>query len=165
MDLITNIPLAGFGYSDQRFQPHGNKQKMIHNTWPAALASLEPIQAFIAEHVNQAGLDIHSYPSLSLIVEEIIVNIITHAYKNTDAGPITIELKILPESICISFSDRGHPFDPLALEPPDITKNIEERDIGGLGLFMVRQMADEINYQRYHDENLLTITLRSQKET
>ena len=137
---------------------------MIHNTWPAALASLESIQTFIAEHVSQAGLDIRCFPSLPLIVEEIIVNIITHAYKDTDAGIIAIELKLLPDRICISFSDRGHPFDPLALEPPDITMTIEERDIGGLGLFMVKQMADEIKYHRHHDKNLLTITLRSKKE-
>ena len=137
---------------------------MIHNTWPATLASLESIQTFIAGHVSKEGFDIRGFPSLPLIVEEIIVNIITHAYKNTDAGIITIELKILPDRISISFSDRGHPFDPRALAPPDITKSIEEREIGGLGLFMVRQMVDEIKYHRVHDKNVLTITVSSQRE-
>ena len=137
---------------------------MIRDTWPATLASLESIQAFIKKHAAQAEFDIRSFPSLFLIVEEIIVNIITHAYKNTETGIIDIQLRFLPDRIRISFSDTGPAFDPLNADPPDITNDIEKKNIGGLGIYMVTQLADEIHYHRCNGKNILTVTLGIKKK-
>ncbi len=137
---------------------------MTQNRWPATLNSLASIQAFIETTAAQAGLDTSNSPSISLIVEEIIVNIISHAYKDTDTGIITIGLEPTKEALSISFSDTGPPFNPLKADPPDITKAIDEREIGGLGLFMVMQMADEIKYSRHDNQNILTVTIHMAKD-
>ena len=128
------------------------------------MESLASIQSFIEKTAAQAGLDTVFSPSIPLIVEEIIVNIISHAYKDTDAGTITIEIEPAKDALSISFSDTGPPFNPLQADPPDITKTIEEREIGGLGLFLVTQIADDIKYSRHDNQNILTVTIHMSKE-
>jgi len=137
---------------------------MIGNTWPATLNSLTSIQEFIQNHITLASLQTSRLPVIHVIVEEIVINIINHAYKNTDSENISIEFQWFNDKLILSFSDTGPPFDPLTAAPPDITKDIDERDIGGLGLFMVTQMADEIEYKRRNNKNILTITITMTKE-
>ena len=137
---------------------------MIGNTWPATLNSLTSIQAFIQKQTTLANLQPSRLPVIHIIVEEIVVNIINHAYKDTDSGNISIEFQWSNDRLTLSFSDTAPPFDPLAAAPPDITKNIDERDIGGLGLFMVTQMADGIQYKRKDNKNILTVTINMTKE-
>jgi len=137
---------------------------MIRDTWPATLNSLTPIQTFIQKHATLASLQTTRLPAIHVIVEEIVVNIINHAYKNTESEKISIEFSCLNNTLTLSFSDTGPPFDPLTADAPDTTKNVDERDIGGLGLFMVTQMADEIKYNRNDNKNILTIIMNMAKE-
>ncbi|SMD06241.1 Anti-sigma regulatory factor (Ser/Thr protein kinase) [Desulfocicer vacuolatum DSM 3385] len=137
---------------------------MIGNTWPATLNSLTSIQEFVQNHITPASLQTGKLPVIHVIVEEIITNIINHAYKDTDSGNISIEFQQLNDKVIISFADTGPPFDPLTADPPDITKEIDERDIGGLGLFMVTQMADDIEYKRSNHKNIITVTINMAKE-
>ncbi|MFK5954311.1 MAG: ATP-binding protein, partial [Desulfobacterium sp.] len=133
---------------------------MLHHSWPATLDSLTSIQNYIQHHTVLAGVHVKQAFSIQLIVEEVIANIINHAYRNTDSGIITIGVEFPGDTVSISFSDTGPPFDPLGAAPPDITEDIEERNIGGLGILMVTQMADRIEYHRRDNKNILTVRIK-----
>lgn len=97
---------------------------------------------------------------LDLAVEELYVNIAHYAYA-PKTGPVEIscgleesgEKKILQ----ITFKDQGKPFDPLAKKDPDITLSAEERDIGGLGIFLTKKFMDSVEYEYKDESNILTI--------
>lgn len=132
---------------------------MTHHSWPATLDSLTSIQDYIQHHAVLAGVHAKQAFSIQLIVEEVIANIVNHAYRNTDSGIITIGVEFSGDTVSISFSDTGPPFDPLGATLPDITEGIDERDIGGLGILMVIKMADGIEYHRRDNKNILTVTI------
>ena len=86
------------------------------------------------------------------------MNIVHYAY-NPQVGKATIRCEVTdnPMQVIIQFLDSGIPFDPLAKEDADITLSAEERNIGGLGIFMVKQSMDEVNYEYMDGKNVLTI--------
>lgn len=119
----------------------------------------------LAEEIIQAVMDtpeVQSVPSLEftlqLVVEEIVVNIVSYAYPVGKDGEVTIDVNKTPTAIEISFSDRGVPFNPLEREDPDTTLSAEERPIGGLGIFLVKQMMDSVSYRYEDGHNILTTT-------
>lgn len=95
---------------------------------------------------------------IELAVEEIYVNIASYAY-NPNIGKAEIRCGISenPLAICIEFLDDGVPYNPLNLAEPDITLSAEERSVGGLGIFFVKQLMDEIEYKFEDNKNILTI--------
>ena len=94
---------------------------------------------------------------LELVIEEIFVNIVEYAYE--DVGEITIKYEICdnPLRFKIVFIDKGIKFNPLELDSPDTSLDIDKRDIGGLGVFLVRKNVDNINYKYEDNQNILTI--------
>ena len=100
-----------------------------------------------------AGMDARALKKLEVALEEAVVNIVNYSQATE------IELKIKNEElkIILILSDNGIAFDPTAQEEKDINKAVEERQIGGLGIALVKQIADEINYRRIDETNELTI--------
>ena len=95
---------------------------------------------------------------LQISVEELFVNIASYAYA-PGTGEVTVGCSVDPTvpSIAIQFRDRGVPFDPLAKEDADITLSAEERRIGGLGIYMVKEFMDELTYSYEDGQNILTM--------
>ena len=94
---------------------------------------------------------------IRLCVEEVVENIVSYAYTGGD-GPM--EASILRDNdgkIIIVFKDQGVPFDPLAKPDPDITLSAEDRPIGGLGIFLCKQMMDDVRYEYSNGQNVLTM--------
>lgn len=101
---------------------------------------------------NQALLaDIH------VCVEEIFVNIASYAYCDT-IGQVEIELEVTEDTFRMLFRDSGIPYNPLDKAAPDTTLSAEERDIGGLGIFMIKEMMDTVTYEYKENKNWLCIT-------
>jgi len=98
--------------------------------------------------------------SLKLVVDEVCSNLILHGYKNMETGDIYIKVRVTGDEILVLVEDTGHPFDPYSLDPPDLTDDIEERKIGGLGLFFLKELVDDISYKSMNGSNSLTIKLR-----
>ncbi len=96
--------------------------------------------------------------SLHVILDEICSNIVKHS--GASGFEMDVELLADPAGVKLTFRDDGTPYDPLAHEDPDTSLPAEERPIGGLGIMMVRKMADSMSYERSHDRNLLTIVKR-----
>ena len=91
-------------------------------------------------------------------IEEIFVNIASYAYA-PGTGSMTMSMDVREDAreVVITFTDRGIPYDPLQREDPDVTLSAEERQIGGLGIFMVKQSMDDLQYQYRNGQNILTL--------
>lgn len=105
--------------------------------------------------------EVRAFPSASyairLACEEIIVNIIHYAYPDHTDGYIDITITDDGKALYITVCDGGLPFNPLERQRPDTSRNPEDRAIGGLGIFLVRQMMDHVSYSYHYGENKLTL--------
>ena len=101
---------------------------------------------------------------IELAAEEVIVNIISHGYQHRPEK-IEIEVRLFPASRAeIVFKDRGIIFNPLNVKELDISSDLEERNIGGLGIHFVRELIDEVLYQQEGDQNVLTLLIHSSRK-
>ena len=127
-------------------------------TVDATLDNLEVVQNFVNEELENQGCSMKVMMQIEIAVEEIYVNIVHYAY-NPQVGKATIRCEVTdnPMQVIIQFLDSGVPFDPMAKEDADITLSAEERSIGGLGIYMVKQSMDEVNYEYKDGKNILTI--------
>ena len=95
---------------------------------------------------------------INLAVEEIFVNIASYAYRpETGKATVRFEVSEEPVTVTITFLDHGVPYDPLARQDPDVTLPAEERDIGGLGIFLTKQIMDDVSYEYCRGQNILRI--------
>lgn len=118
----------------------------------------------IASAVESFGRENDWSPAMvfrvNLVLEELGLNIMTHAY-NEGLHEIEITLVSEVDAITIEIEDDGRPFDPLKdAPPPDLTRSLEDRPVGGLGIHLVRSMMDELHYQRKQGRNCLTMVSR-----
>ena len=127
-------------------------------TVDATLENLEVVQNFVNEELELQGCSMKVMMQIEIAVEEIFVNIVHYAY-NPQVGKATVRCEVTdnPMQVIIQFLDSGIPFDPMAKEDADITLSAEERNIGGLGIYMVKQSMDEVNYEYKDGKNVLTI--------
>ena len=125
-------------------------------TVPANEEALDEITEFIDGELGKVGCPPNI--QIQMTIEEVFVNIANYAYENGE-GNAEITCTILDDPLTaeISFKDSGVPFDPTQKEEADITLSAEERAIGGLGIHLVRQLMDEIAYERENDKNILML--------
>ena len=124
----------------------------------AKLDNLAQVLQFVDSRLEEEDCPIGLQMKIDVAVEELFVNVASYAYA-PGSGDVTIrvETRKNPRSIAVTFADRGMPYDPLAKEDPDITLSAEERKIGGLGIYMVKQAVDDIRYEYKYGQNILTI--------
>lgn len=125
---------------------------------PAEIGQLDRVNGFIAEELAARDCSPKVQMQIALAVEEIFVNIASYAY-HPAVGEATVRCSVGgdPLHIEITFLDGGTPYDPLQREDPDITLSAEERQIGGLGIFLVKKTMDDIRYEYKDGTNILTI--------
>lgn len=124
---------------------------------PARMDSLHAFMELAAVCAGNHGFSPGRINDIELAIEEILVNIISYAYPG---GEGHIEVTCRPDDrnrLVFEIADSGAPFNMLAYDDPDRTAKIEERRIGGLGIFLVKQLMDEVHYRRENDRNILTI--------
>ena len=120
---------------------------------------------FVITSARGAGFTDKRVQEIELAVEEALVNIINYAYPDQDNGDVEIECGLEDkERLVIEIRDSGVPFDVGAQSDPDLDANIAERKIGGLGIFLIRKMADEMRYKREGDQNVLTLVILKPQE-
>lgn len=115
------------------------------------------LNTFIDEVCEANGFDMADTMQINLAIEEAVVNVMNYAYPKDTKGDITIETKANKEEVSFVISDTGKPFDPTAKAEVDITLSAEDRSIGGLGIHLIRQIMDHINYERVDGHNILTL--------
>jgi anti-sigma regulatory factor (Ser/Thr protein kinase) len=120
----------------------------------ASLDNVDEALDFIEE--SASSLSMKEQTQLRIAAEEIFVNIASYAY-TPGSGTVTIRVDADASAVTVEFADTGKAYNPLEHKDPDVTLPAEERDIGGLGLLMVKKMTDDIAYVRSGDTNILTI--------
>lgn len=117
----------------------------------------DALKQFIDEH--QIGAEV-AY-ALQLAVEEIAVNIWQHGYRGVADQPLTVIYSREADRVSLTFIDQAEPFNPLQDAPtPDLESELEEREIGGLGIHLISQMMDDVHYQRDGNQNRLILVKR-----
>ena len=124
----------------------------------AVRENLQTVLDFIESHLGEPDCPPKSKMQILLAAEEVFINIASYAYQ-PDKGNAIVRVEVSEEPVCvtITFMDNGIPYDPLAKDDPDITLSAEEREIGGLGIFMVKSTMDDVNYEYRNGQNILTL--------
>ena len=124
----------------------------------AKVENLSEVLTFVDEQLEAAHCPMKIQMQIDIAVEEIFVNIANYAYA-PEIGTATVRVEVLgnPPSVDITFIDKGIPYDPLDKADPDVTLSAEERQIGGLGIFMVKKSMDDVKYAYLDGHNILTI--------
>lgn len=132
---------------------------MVERRFPAALDQLEAVQMFVLAQLKGFPYSERVRAQLDVAVEEIFVNIAHYAYPKDRPGWALIRCQVdqAPLRITVQFVDRGVPFDPLKKKDADITLSAEERQIGGLGILMVKRSMDHVEYAYEDGQNILTL--------
>ncbi len=131
----------------------------VEKTFAASMETIPDIVGFVSETASTMGVHPKRVMHLELAVEEAAVNICSYAYE-IPPGEVTIRISRETEVVRIELVDAGVPFDPLAADAPDIKSELENREVGGLGIFLIRRMLDEVHYSRSGDRNILSLAVR-----
>jgi len=134
----------------------------VHQVTRAAeLESLPVFREFIEAICSRhPGIDEHVRYDLKLAAEEACTNIITHGYAGMNPGSIILALELAPQQVVMTITDFGHAFEPSEAAMPDVQAGLEDRPMGGFGLFLIYQSMDEIDYETTEDGNRLTLVKR-----
>jgi anti-sigma regulatory factor (Ser/Thr protein kinase) len=124
----------------------------------ALVENLPAVQDFVEKCLEEAECSPRICMQISLAVEEIFMNIASYAYApGKGRAVVRVEVGGDPLSATVTFIDRGVPYDPLAKADPDITLSAQERQIGGLGIFMVKKTMDDMTYEYKDGQNILKL--------
>ncbi len=132
-------------------------------TVEAKTENLSKVLAFLDERLEDLGCTMKAQMQIEMALEEIFVNVASYAYKRdpnavypSEMVSIRVEDTEDPRSVAVTLTDCGMPFDPLTQKEPDITLSAQERQIGGLGIFLVKKSMDHVDYEFKDGQNILT---------
>lgn len=127
------------------------KKLTLHND----VAEVPLLAEWVEQIGEELGLEMPEVFQLNLALEEAVVNVMNYAYE--DSGLIDLSAKVVDSEIVFVLEDSGKAFDPTKVDDPDITLSAEERNIGGLGIFLVQQLMSSVTYSREDGKNVLTM--------
>jgi serine/threonine-protein kinase RsbW len=129
----------------------------------AKIEHLERLIAFVTDYAEMAGFTVNRINEIALAAEEALVNIFKYAYPGTD-GDVLLDCRSEDDAgLILEISDNGAPFNILEVPDPDVTADISDREIGGLGVFFIKKMVNETRYQRKGNSNILTLVFRKDR--
>ena len=126
----------------------------LHND----ISEVPQLNDFIEAVAERLGIEPSTALQLQLAVEEAVVNVMDYAYPPDSVGEVSVATTSDGQCLKIVISDSGTPFDPTQQEKADISLSVEERQIGGLGIFLVNEIMDTVSYERKDGKNVLTLT-------
>ena len=127
-------------------------------TIAATVENIETVSDFVNEQLESLDCPMKAQMQIDIAIDELFGNIAHYAY-NPEIGKATVRVEVIedPLAVVITFIDNGVPYDPLAKADPDTTLSAEEREIGGLGIYMVKKSMDDITYEYKDGQNILAI--------
>ena len=131
---------------------------MKEMTIPATVENIEKVTDFVNGQLEEIDCPIKAQMQIDIAIDEIFGNIAYYAYTpKTGEATVQVEIKNFPERLELTFIDKGIPYNPLENKDPDVTLDIEKRKIGGLGIFLVKEMMDEVSYEYADGQNILKL--------
>ncbi len=130
----------------------------VQKSFEVSKEGLDAVQNFIAAWAEENGVSMGVSTKLAICTDEIVSNVIYYS----GAASLDVDCSMKGSEIVVKFMDDGKAFDPLKdAKEPDITASVEEREIGGLGIFMVKKMMKSLMYERDGEKNILTISIEN----
>ena len=148
-----DLTMLAIRYTPKQFESTLTETLVLKND----VHEVTRFSSFIKSVTEKLGIETSLARKLRLAVEEAVVNVISYAYPEGTEGDVTIKMMSDGHTLRFQIIDTGVPFDPTKKEKADTTLSIEERQIGGLGIFLVRELMDTINYERVDGKNILTL--------
>jgi serine/threonine-protein kinase RsbW len=134
---------------------------MSNMTFPAKFEFLDEIRELVAQIAREGGFTEKEIYSLQLAADEAASNIIEHAYEGVSNASLDITCSVRGDILTITMRDTGRPFDPSTVKQPNLKANLSERQIGGLGMYLMRKLMDEVRYESNSKTgNVLTMIKR-----
>jgi len=143
---------------------HNDARMRKSITLPNDIQEVPQLNAFVEEACQTVGLDEIDTMKIKVAVEEAVVNVMKYAYPSGERGDITIEAASNDVRLKFTIIDSGKPFDPTVQSAVDTSLSAQERKIGGLGIHIMRQNMDSINYERSDNLNVLTLRKKLNKK-
>lgn len=131
---------------------------MIEKTFDAVIENIDAVTEFINEQLETFDCPMKMQMKIDIAIDEIISNIAFYAYPESE-GTVTVcvQKQDDPQAVVLTFIDQGKPYNPLDKQDPNVNLSVEEKPIGGLGIFMVKKLMDEVRYEYRDGQNVLTI--------
>ena len=126
------------------------------------LSELEKVSQHLYELGARHRLSPKTLHDLNLALEEILTNIISYGYTDEREHDILIRFRVEPQAVTVEVEDDGQAFNPLEVAIPDVTRSLEERTVGGLGIHLARKLMDGLGYTRQENKNLLIMTKKTE---
>ncbi len=143
--------------------PAARRKRMRTAKFPAQFQFLDEIREFVGEIARQGGFSDKEIYSIQLATDEAASNVIEHAYAGIADGQLEISGNVAAETITIVLRDTGRPFDTSAVRQPNLNADLSQRQVGGLGMYLMRKLMDEVRYEIQDDGgNLLTLIKRKE---
>ncbi len=128
---------------------------MPSKKFPARFEFLDEIREFVGKRARASGFSDKDIYSIQLAADEAASNVIEHAYAGMQNGTIQLSCDFNEKILTITLLDHGKQFDPAQVKDPDLNANLSDRQIGGLGIYLMRKMMDDVQYQSSKSGNLL----------
>jgi phosphoserine phosphatase RsbU/P len=157
-DDITLLALKFHGTPEDSLS--AEQYVVIKNKLPDIVAVNETFEAFAETFHIPPAIAV----KFNIIFDELLNNIISYAYVDDEEHNIEVRMKRTGSRLNVTISDDGTPFNPLSLEKPDTELSLEDRDIGGMGIHLVRNLVDEVFYHRRIGRNVITIIHKLEHE-
>lgn len=132
--------------------------EMVEKTFEATVENLHPVLDLLESQLESHGASMKMINVISVAAEEMYANVAMYAYADQGiVGDCTISIWFEGDVVCIKFVDSGIEFNPLAKTDPNIHATVEEREIGGLGIYMVKETMDDCSYDRIDGKNIFVM--------
>jgi serine/threonine-protein kinase RsbW len=126
----------------------------------ADLGEVAGVHAAFAEFADAHAVPASIRRSMNVVLDELLTNTLSYGFAGRESGEVTVEVELRTDRLSVTLTDDGAPFDPFGMAAPDTAPSVEERQIGGLGIHLVRRMMDEVSYHRRADRNVVTLAKR-----
>jgi anti-sigma regulatory factor (Ser/Thr protein kinase) len=136
---------------------------MKHLQYSAKFEYLDEIREFVGAIAREGGFSNKDVYNIQLATDEAASNIIEHAYEGVKDGILELSCGMEGETIKIILVDHGEPYDPDSIPMPDLKADLSERKIGGLGIFLMRKLMDEVHYESHPEKNSNILTMIKRK--
>jgi len=123
------------------------------------MGEIRRVNTALGEFLSEEGVSDRTIHHVRLVIEELVSNIVRYAYDDQSAHQIQVDVRTEPRRVAVTIEDSGRPFDPNNAPPPPIHEPLQERRMGGLGIFLVKKLTSELTYTRVEDRNRVRATI------